>query len=140
MINRTDIFLTFFFIHFGFLVLGQSAKFDSIQRFNKSVDSFEISGKYEGTICFRSNECCTTKLLLEKNNSFVMKLIGNNHGRKNKSTYRGQWIIEGDILVLTQTEMKSNKDFMEPEKYKIFKGDLWYYSQYELIEIALERK
>jgi len=70
-----------------------------------------------------------------------MKLIGNNHGRKNKSTKYGTWALDGDILILNKNKT-TNEDQPEPEKYKVIKGDLWYYSTetLELTEIAMKRK
>lgn len=120
--------------------IGQTIKRDSTQTaFN--TDTSKISGNYEGVICFRSSECLTTKLLLKNNHEYIMKRLGNNHGMKNKSTKHGTWVLDGEILILKQSKTKDNKD-VEPEKYKIIKSDLWYYSSetFEPTEIALKRK
>jgi hypothetical protein len=70
-----------------------------------------------------------------------MKRIGNNHGRKNKSTVYGTWTLDGVMLILNENKTKNN-DQPEPMKYKVINGDLWYLSPKtsEPTRIALKRK
>lgn len=134
------LFFTILTLLLGHYDYGQTVKHDTSQTMIKA-DTFNISGHYEGLICFRISECCTTKLLLKENYEYKMKLISNNHGRKNKSTEYGTWMLDGEILILNKNKTKVD-DKPEPEKYKLIKSNLWYYSSETLepIEIALKRK
>ena len=140
MIRWTNTFVTVCFMLLRLLSSGQTGKNDSIQIITEKVDTLDIVGKYEGVICFK-NECLTTKLLLKSNHNYVVRLISNNNGRKNKSTKHGTWLIESNELILKQTLSLKDPATIKPQKYKIVNGDLWYYSDEtsNLIEIAMKK-
>lgn len=103
-----------------------------------------ILGKYNGLTCFRINECVTSKLEIKKEHHYVMKIIGNNHGRKNKSIEKGTWTLDGDILTLKKlsSTIEMDEEDSAPEKFKLFKGNLWNFSNVtlEVTDIAFERE
>jgi len=140
MTHSAILFFTIMTLLNGHYDYGQTVKHDNSQTIIKT-DTLSIYGHYEGVICFRISECCTTKLLLKENYEYKMKLISNNHGRKNKSIEYGTWMLEGEILILNKNKTKDD-DKPELEKYKVIKSNLWYYSTETLepTEIALKRK
>ncbi len=86
-----------------------------------------IVGTYGDTICFRASECCISKLKIKEDHTYVLVMVGNNHGHKNKNTYKGTWKVENDFITLTPDKNKKNlKDESEATTYKMYQKNLLY--------------
>jgi hypothetical protein len=107
-----------------------------------NINKVDLIGKYKRSVCFRINECVVSKLTIKKNHTYAIMYIGNNHGRKSKSTEKGTWIINGDIITFKELKSSDKEVFQEQDTYKLYKGDLWYYSKrtLELDKVAFEKQ
>jgi hypothetical protein len=85
----------------------------------------EFIGTYGDTICFRANECCISKLKIKEDHTYLLVMVGYNHGHKNKSTYKGTWKVENDFITLTPDKNKKNlKEEQKATTYKIHQKNL----------------
>ncbi len=84
-----------------------------------------IVGTYGDTTCFRASECCISKLKIKADHTYILVMVGINHGHKNKSTYNGTWKVENDFITLTPDKnIKNLKEESETTTYKIFQKNL----------------
>ncbi len=85
----------------------------------------DFVGTYGDTTCFRSSECCVSKLKIKVNHTYVLVMTGHNHGHKNKSTYTGTWKIESNTITLTPDKTKRNlRDEIEVVTYLLYQNTL----------------
>ncbi len=93
--------------------------------FSQSIFESNFVGLYGDTTCFRASECCISKLKIKEDHTYVLVMVGNNHGHKNKNTYKGTWKVENDFITLTPDKNKKNlKDESEATTYKMYQKKL----------------
>ena len=101
--------------------------FSFLSYFSVSAQQTESDfiGTYGDTICFRASECCVSKLKIKEDHTYTLVMVGNNHGHKNKSTYKGTWKADNDFITLTPDKTNKNlKEEQEATTYKVHQKNL----------------
>ncbi len=98
--------------------------------FSQIISEKDLVGTYGDTTCFRASECCVSKLKIKEDKTYILVMIGINHGRKNKTTYKGTWKMENELITLIPDKNKKNlKEELEAEIYQFYQKTLLYENQ-----------